>query len=478
MEELLLSFKLSTLYPLTGGYNRHSVNSFYREWVRPTEIKGLWRWWTRVLFNTVSYAKSKDKKLYTYDAIDRFFEDVFGSENKKSSIRLEVVTEQSDEPFQLPNLNLDEVTGHLKGYNGKIYLELRDNKLIIELENLCKCPNSFSYEINLDKDEIKESIYKNKLFSFELSSFNNIKVTNTNISDKENLEAILRNLIADYLECFIIRSKVEFTLNIYLRRYYENGEENKKRFDTELKFALHSLLLYLLLGGLGRKTTRGFGSLSIMDVKCYDSVCSDLENYIKEFLKVKNEKELKDKLAYLIHKATEYNIILPDKKLIEADAKDDSAYYYFIPEAFPEKVIFVNEINPNKIEDTLNAIPEATTERGKCTQLIQNRSVFLKLFCGHGLNKKQKGSIHRTSSRDKDHNYKFSIEELHKKFYSKGSKSSALRFKILNIDSNKSFLLTYLLIPSYIKYVQNLVEDNYCMISKDLKTMADCVSKT
>jgi CRISPR-associated RAMP protein, Cmr1 family len=308
MEELLMSFKLKAIYPLTGGYNRHSINEFYEENVRPTEIKGLWRWWNRVLFNTV--ANTIEGKLYTYESIDRLFEDVFGGENKKSAVRLEVITDEgSDNHFELSNVELDKLIDCLRKYEKvKVNLDIRDNALIVETEGSTKIPISF--KSNLDIDKIKDLVYKNKLLSFELLGFRSIKIGHTKISDKEVIKEILRDLIANYLEYFNIKQEVTFTLNIYL----DKSREHKQNFEDKLKFALYSLLVFILLGGIGRKTSRGFGSLSIVYAKCYDGVCSDLESYINEILKVENEKELKDKLVQLIHNI-EYNVPFPMKNI-------------------------------------------------------------------------------------------------------------------------------------------------------------------
>ncbi|MCH4816209.1 MAG: type III-B CRISPR module RAMP protein Cmr1 [Saccharolobus sp.] len=454
MEELLMSLRLKALYPLTGGYNRHSKNQFYEEFVRPTEIKGLWRWWNRVLFNTASYANGG--KLYTYDSIDRLFEDVFGSEDRKSAVRLEVISEEGSN-FELSEVKLDKVVDYLKGYKGKISLDYKD-RLIVKAENT-QIPIYSKSNVNVNEN--KDLVFKNDLLKFELLGFSSIKIDATKISDKEVLKEILHDLITDYLEYFNIKREMEFTLNIYLDKNHEQGN-----FDAKLKFALYSLLIYILLGGIGRKTSRGFGSLSIVDIKCYNEVCSDLESYVKKILKVENGKELKEKLIDLIHSVSPHNIHLSDErhKLIEVNLDTNAVYYYFATNAL-EHIIFVNEIDPDKIAQILNSIVEAVTKGGKCIQLTQNPSTFLVLFCG---NRKNEEKI-------------LGLGKYYKIFVSKQRRPSALRFKIL-MNNRRTFLLTYLLIPSYVEYVVSnnlvkLVKINYSIICKDLKTIADCVSK-
>jgi|GEM_PF-1306554 len=482
MEELLMSFKLKAIYPLTGGYNRHSINEFYEENVRPTEIKGLWRWWNRVLFNTV--ANTIEGKLYTYESIDRLFEDVFGGENKKSAVRLEVITDEgSDNHFELSNVELDKLIDCLRKYEKvKVNLDIRDNALIVETEGSTKIPISF--KSNLDIDKIKDLVYKNKLLSFELLGFRSIKIGHTKISDKEVIKEILRDLIANYLEYFNIKQEVTFTLNIYL----DKSREHKQNFEDKLKFALYSLLVFILLGGIGRKTSRGFGSLSIVYAKCYDGVCSDLESYINEILKVENEKELKDKLVQLIHNI-EYNVPFPDEKhrLEKVDFSNNMVYFYFTPGSFLEHILFVNEADPNKVKCILDTVSEAVIKEGKCIQLIQNYLAFLVLFCGNRANERKvvyrKQYIYDIYDYLKSLGYNsFDFTSWFAKysriFDYKKRRPSALRFKILTINNGKTFLLTYLLIPSYIEYItNNPVKVNYNKICKDLKTLADCVSK-
>jgi len=475
-----MSFRLKAIYPLTGGYNRHSINEFYEENVRPTEIKGLWRWWNRVLFNTV--ANTIERKLYTYESIDRLFEDVFGGENKKSAVRLEVITDEgSYNHFELSNVDLDNVIDYLrKNKEVKVNLDFRNNTLIIEIEGSTKIPISF--KSNLDTDKIKDLVYKNKLLRFELLGFKSIKI-DTKISDKEVIKETLLDLITNYLEYFNIKQEVTFTLNIYL----DKSREHKQNFESKLKFALYSLLVFILLGGIGRKTSRGFGSLSIVYAKCYDGVCSDLESYINEILKVKNEKELKDKLVQLIHNI-EHNVPFPDEKhrLEKVDFSNNMVYFYFTLGSFLEHTLFVNEADPNKVKYILDTVSEAVIKegKGKCIQLIQNYLAFLVLFCGNRANEKsvidskQYIDHYLKSLVCNSSDFTLWFAKYSRIFDYKKRRPSALRFKILTIKNGKTFLLTYLLIPSYIEYIiNNPVKVNYNKIREDLKTLADCVSK-
>ncbi|QGA53824.1 type III-B CRISPR module RAMP protein Cmr1 [Sulfolobus sp. E5-1-F] len=92
---ILLSADLSLFCPETGGYSRRPQNYFYKQFVRPTEIKGLWRWWNRVLYNGVSYVKN-EKMLYPYNQIDEEFGEVLGGVENKSLFTIRVEEKQEE----------------------------------------------------------------------------------------------------------------------------------------------------------------------------------------------------------------------------------------------------------------------------------------------------------------------------------------------------------------------------------------------
>ena len=451
-----MSFRLKAIYPLTGGYNRHSINEFYEENVRPTEIKGLWRWWNRVLFNTVSYVK--EGKLYTYDSIDRLFEDVFGSENKKSAVRLEVVTDEgSYNHFELSNVELDNVIDYLrKNKEVKVNLDFRDNTLIIEIEGSTKKPVSF--KSNLDVEKIKDLVYKNKLLRFELLGFKSIKIGHTKISDKEVIKEILLDLITNYLEYFNIKQEVTFTLNVYL----DKSREHKQNFETKLKFALHSLLVFILLGGIGRKASRGFGGLSIVDVKCYDdSMCQKIEDLAKNFLTISSGNELKSKIKSILDyiKSSCTNVLYIGKNILsEIDPKKNVVYF------INSDLFEVGKIN-NK-EKVLANIYKAVSSEGYCIKSIiadeNRRKLFLIAFGGYRkVGKKDISSIKNYLRKTRKTVPSFNIVDFSpngRSFMSNyilqyEHRNSLLRFKLINDNSNNSYLISYILYSSYFKKI-------------------------
>jgi len=471
-----MSFRLKAIYPLTGGYNRHSINEFYEENVRPTEIKGLWRWWNRVLFNTVAY--STERKLYTYESIDRLFEDVFGDENKKSAVRLEVISDEGsynhfELSFELSNVDLDNVIDYLrKNKEVKVNLDFRNNTLIIEIEGSTKIPISF--KSNLDIDKIKDLVYKNKLLSFELLGFKSIKIGHTKISDKEVIKEILLDLITNYLEYFNIKQEVTFTLNIYL----DKSREHKQNFEDKLKFALYSLLAFILLGGIGRKTSRGFGSLSIVDVKCYDdSICKKIEDLAKNFLTISSGNELKSKIESILdcikNSCTDI-LYIGNNILSEIDPKKNVVYF------INSDLFEVRKINDK--ENVLANIYKAVSSEGCCIKSIitdkYTRKSFLIAFGGYRKVEKDIKSIKNYLCETCETVPSFNIVDFPLIGRSSMSdyilqyehRNSLLRFKLISDNSNNSYLISYILYSSYIKkidinYVRCILEKlTYCVI--------------
>ncbi|MBB5253319.1 type III-B CRISPR module RAMP protein Cmr1 [Sulfurisphaera ohwakuensis] len=482
MEELLMSFKLKALYPLTGGYNRHSINQFYEESVRPTEIKGLWRWWNRVLFNTVSHANGG--KLYTYDSIDRLFEDVFGGENMKSAVRLEVISdEDNNNRFELFDVELDKAIDCLKNYKGKVTVDLKDNEIVIKTEN-SSIPIVF--KSNLDVSKIKDLVYNNKLLNFDLLGFKSIYIDTTKISNKEILREILRDLITNYLEYFNIKQEVTFTLNIYLdknrEKVYESNQKVKQNFgfNDKLKFALYSLLIFILLGGIGRKANRGFGSLSIVDVKCYDNMCEEIENLAKSFLLICNENELRGKIYSILDGAKKLYVntqYFGNNSLLEIDPKKNVVYF------INTDLLEIRKIKSK--EKVLTNIPKAVLSNGDCIKSITQiqdkyaRKSFLVAFGGYRELKRDirwiKNFLCETSETVPSFNIvDFPVSANEDSFMSKyvlyhKHRSSLLRFKLISDKKDNSYLINYILYSSYFKKI------DIKLISDILRELTSCV---
>jgi len=475
MEELLMSFRLKAIYPLTGGYNRHSINEFYEENVRPTEIKGLWRWWNRVLFNTVSYVK--EGKLYTYDSIDKLFEDVFGSENKKSAVRLEIITEGCNNRFEIEldkKVECSTVNCLRKKNCKRTTFDISGNELVIkEGKKICnRIP--LAYKSNLNVNEIESLVNNNELLTFELLGFKRVYVDIAKSFNEETIKEILNNLVTDYLEYFNIKPKVEFTLNIYL----DKNREKEKNFDAKLKFALHSLLVFILLGGIGRKTSRGFGGLSIVDVKCYDdSICKKIEDLAKNFLTISSGNELKSKIESILDciKNSCTDILYVGNILSVINPKKNVVYF------INSDLFEVRKINDKK--SVLANIYKAVSSEGCCIESIitnkYERKLFLIAFGGYRkVGEKDIRSIKNYLRKTRKTVPSFNIVDFSPNGCSFMSnyilrykhRNSLLRFKLISDNSNNSYLVSYILSSSYfekvnINYVRCILEKlTYCVI--------------
>jgi len=460
MEELLMSFRLKAIYPLTGGYNRHSINEFYEENVRPTEIKGLWRWWSRVLFNTVSYVK--EGKLYTYDSIDRLFEDVFGSENKKSAVRLEVITEGCNNRFEIEldkEVECSTVNCLRKKNCKRATFDISGNELVIkERRKICnRIP--LAYKSNLNVNEI-ESLVNNKLLTLELLGFKRVNIDIAKSFNEETIKEILDNLVTDYLEYFNIKPKVEFTLNIYL----DKSSEKEKNFDAKLKFALHSLLVFILLGGIGRKTSRGFGGLSIVNAECHDGLCDEIYGIVNNMESEIEKKGLTTVLPNIIFSQTieqYFSELINNEsyKLRSWNNNSDFFVYYFIKDI---NILRINRIdtnvNRNGIEIILNKISNELSASGNCLKNLIMQEMRRRAFALAFLGNRKFRNIYEIYPIILEF---LCVEYIKREFVNligKERRLSNLRFKILEIN-NTYYIISYLLYSNYLKDPNSSIKD-------------------
>jgi len=451
-----MSFRLKAIYPLTGGYNRHSINEFYEENVRPTEIKGLWRWWNRVLFNTVSYVK--EGKLYTYDSIDRLFEDVFGSENKKSAVRLEVITEGCNNRFEMEldkKVECSTVNCLRKKNCKRMTFDMSGNELVIKEGGKVCNRIPLAYKSNLNVYEI-ESLVNNKLLTFELLGFKRVDVDIAKSFNEETIKEILDNLVTDYLEYFNIKPKVEFTLNIYLDKSGEKG----KNFDAKLKFALHSLLVFILLGGIGRKTSRGFGGLSIVNAVCHDGLCDEIYGMKSEIEK----KGLTRVLPNIIFSQTieqYFSELINNEsyKLRSWNNNSDLFVYYFIKDI---NILRINRIgtnvNGNGIEIILNKISNELSASGNCLKNLIMQEMRRRAFALAFFGNRKFRNIYEIYPRILEFLCTEYIKREFVNLIEKERRLSNLRFKILEIN-NSYYIISYLLYSNYLKDPNSSIKD-------------------
>ncbi|MFP3234010.1 MAG: type III-B CRISPR module RAMP protein Cmr1, partial [Sulfolobaceae archaeon] len=179
------------------------------------------------------------------------------------------------------------------------------------------------------------------------------------LKDRELNE--LMRIILDLITTVLIPKEVKFTISIKVDT--ERLKSEKNELDTnkvkKLKFALYSLFVYLILGGIGRMTNRGMGSLSPLSpttIKCHDNdLCENLVPLFNEFSKISD----KNKIIGFIRRLIDFNSL---EKLsgnwineIGNTSKVNNVFYI---SSNSLKYLYVREINdPLKY---LNALGELT----------------------------------------------------------------------------------------------------------------------
>jgi CRISPR-associated protein Cmr1 len=353
MYEEILSIDAIALYPIVGGYNSYPVSLTvgYEEPIRATEIKGLWKWWTRILLESVIFKRGN--YVVPYSEIDKVMEDIFGSEDKKSLVRIDVkvsdgfisvaekiwqflqdffkkgqvinqrnVSSQNNIIIQVQNPNVNIIKNvyviNIDTYNNLKSIRVRrddrdpkpDDKFIVIDFNNKKISIGGVGELKLeglDKhltiDNMRDflSIPRVKL---DMLRYNNTGLKIKDLNDRELNE--LMRIILDLITTVLIPKEVKFTISIKVDTERLKNEKNELDMNKvkKLKFALYSLFVYLILGGIGRMTNRGMGSLSPISptrIKCRDNdLCENLESLFNEFSKISDENKIIDFIRTLI----------------------------------------------------------------------------------------------------------------------------------------------------------------------------------
>ena len=365
MYEEILSIDAIALYPIVGGYNSYPVSLTvgYEEPIRATEIKGLWKWWTRILLESVIFKQGN--YVVPYSEIDKVMEDIFGSEDKKSLVRIDVKVNDdfisvAEKIWQFLQdffkkgqvINQRNVSSQ---NNIIIQVQNKDKKSLIPNVNIINIPNvkiiKNVYVINIDTYNNLESIrvrrddrdpkpddkfividFNNKKISIggvgelklegldkhltidnmrdflsipriklDMLRYNNTGLKVKDLNDRELNE--LMRIILDLITTVLIPKEVKFTISIKVDTERLKNEKNELDMNKvkKLKFALYSLFVYLILGGIGRMTNRGMGSLSPTRIKCRDNdLCENLESLFNEFSKISDENKIIDFIRTLI----------------------------------------------------------------------------------------------------------------------------------------------------------------------------------
>lgn len=350
MYEEILSIDAIALYPIVGGYNSYPVSLTvgYEEPIRATEIKGLWKWWTRILLESVIFKQGN--YVVPYSEIDKVMEDIFGSEDKKSLVRIDVkvnddfisvtekiwqflqdffkkgqvinqrnVSSQNNIIIQAQNPNVKIIKNvyviNIDTYNNLKSIRVRrddrdpkpDDKFIVIDFNNKKISIEGVGELKLeglDKhltiDNMRDflSIPRIKL---DMLRYNNTGLKVKDLNGRELNE--LMRIILDLITTVLMPKEVKFTISIKVDTERLKNEKNELDMNKvkKLKFALYSLFVYLILGGIGRMTSRGMGSLSPTTIECRNNdLCENLVSLFNKFSKISDENKITDFIRTLI----------------------------------------------------------------------------------------------------------------------------------------------------------------------------------
>ncbi|MFP3188256.1 MAG: type III-B CRISPR module RAMP protein Cmr1 [Sulfolobaceae archaeon] len=408
MYEEILSIDAIALYPIVGGYNSYPVSLTvgYEEPIRATEIKGLWKWWTRILLESVIFKRGN--YLVPYSEIDKVMEDIFGSEDKKSLVRIDVkvndgfisvaekiwqflqdffkkgqvinqrnVSSQNNIIIQVqnPNVNIRKnvYVINIDTYNNLKSIRVRrddrdpkpDGKFIVIDFNNKKISIGGVGELKLEGLDKHLTIDNMRDFlSIPRVKLDMLRYNNTGLKVKDfngrELNELMR-IILDLITTVLIPREVKFTISIKVDTDRLKNEKNELDMNKvkKLKFALYSLFVYLILGGIGRMMNRGMGSLSPISpsgIKCRDNdLCENLVSLFNEFSKISDENKIIDFIRTLINFDSLEKLSENWINEIGNTSKVNSVFYI---STYSLKCLYAREINdPLKY---LNALGELT----------------------------------------------------------------------------------------------------------------------
>lgn len=258
-DELVCRLEVEAITPLwIGGYDTKAEHGdLGRESLRPSSVKGVWRWWARSLVSAASY---ETRKLF-------------------------------------PNIKeADEVVSRLLGRGGKeshqsIYqLEVKESR--VELVRLpCEAVN--------DRGRRRSGRGDGGL---QLSDVVRVKLQCMGGSRKKRsgrieVEAgIAADTGRSQEELSFIKTGSSFTISIYRQRPVPS-----KAWDA---FAIHSLVVALTLGGVGKASTRGFGKFRVISAHIPDEgVRREIElDYAERFRSVRSASDAKRLVEDLLSK--------------------------------------------------------------------------------------------------------------------------------------------------------------------------------
>lgn len=348
-DDVVLTVNVDIMMPRTGGYNARPYSSKLQlyEPPRPSEIKALWRWWLRVVLSGV-YGGQKD-----YDELDKEASEILGGTQNQSLFSLIIDIDDYEQMLErircrvkrFEQLLLDVIKKIAEKYNSckelkdMATLKLKLLPILIDFTNkgtsknlrqiikkefglkpefsgnnakiridssekLLKLVESLGIDFDKETVELYDKIVKlTKIPRISLlkqprkedsedDSFRFNSIQNTDCKISESNRRFLKRMVEDIAYMAAAPNRINARI-IVIRN------KNKKLGSEKLELAIASLLLSLLLGGLGSMSRRGFGSLALKDVKPgskYRNFLMETVNKVNKILDASDENTLEQRL--------------------------------------------------------------------------------------------------------------------------------------------------------------------------------------
>jgi len=481
-EDIILTIKADVIFPRVGGYAaRPYINELdLYETPRPSELKALWRWWMRVTLSGL-YGGSK-----YYDELDKEVSKILGSTEKTSyfTIMVDLPAEAEDtlkdikrkahmirtlltniipKIFKRFVIQWSEKYSHsarIRYISLSIPVSIRFSKVKYRFfKKLAK--ELFGQDIPPKKKEIKVVIKTSNTLKMLIKKLN----INLNIKSDDELKSIL-----DIYDELVNIAKIP-RMSILLQPRRENGEndrfvnelseENRKYLqrisedliipkrmpfeiivtrnreigdNTEFRFAITTLLLSLILGGIGSITRRGFGSIVIKEVEIGDNYKENLKEeltLIEKILNASNSNELERALnGYIKH------IINLGRKTFSVSQRDPQLPE--VPSLIPDSDYF-----RLKVLEFKDDIIEILKDFGRASL----KSEWKKIVYGNKATRKTGGALHTwILGLPRQAKYKERGKEIYTGYFiddQPGRRPSAISLKIFESKQSKKFIIVY-----------------------------------
>jgi len=352
-------------YTRIGGYlgRPYSPTLSLQEKIRASEIKGIWRWWARVLLATALY--NKGYNVTDLQKLDEYISEIVGSEKNPSKLILKISCK-----------------------------EIREgNKISIQVQEIPR----IKLLLRLREEEQKQ--YK----PYEVETLIN----------------------------------VNYNFQLTIIKSHRNIDRR------EMDFALYSLVLALLLSGIGSLLNRGFGKIKINLKVCINA---ELREGLKRLYSSKNKEDVRNNLNSFIknaiNSAERYLLFLEENKKLDtklSSSNKEPTIPMFIDDYFKLEIL---EVPKNKQRDILKCI-------GKSTSKLEWKSYKLyKKLTTENLNQSEKENVR------KEHGIKYhtwilgmprssKINDKITGYIGIDRRISSIAFSLLKSDQNAYYIIIY-----------------------------------